>query len=148
MRKISLKNATEEQIENAVRRNPDKFGIKMTLDLDESMEEHMNDWKWRTIFEEAVHMYPEDYHSDEITDADGCVDYELEKTREIFKEYIESFGEETIYVEVEKDYFGDVVIECVDTFSNDCIGDDRERVKFVGEELEMEIEVEGDEDED
>lgn len=141
---VTLREATEDQIEEAVLRHPDLFGFTMTFDHEERMEQLMNDWRWESGFTEAVDMYPESYPVDRIG-GDGSVDFDSEKTRETFKEYIKNSPEADediyIYVKVEKgNYYDGVEYVNIKCFRDNGSGD-KEECKFVGDELEMEIEV-------
>ena len=57
MKKITLSEATDEQIENAILSNPEQFGFSdLPLDREDLMEAAMNDVSWNTAYSEYVDM--------------------------------------------------------------------------------------------
>jgi len=57
VKRITLKDATDEQIENAILSNPKQFGFSdLPLDREDLMEVAMNDIYWNTAYSEYVDM--------------------------------------------------------------------------------------------
>ena len=60
MKKITLSEATDEQIENAILSNPKEFGFSdLPLDREDLIEAAMNDVSWNTGYSEYVNMVNE-----------------------------------------------------------------------------------------
>ena len=130
MKKISIVDATEEQIIEYIKNNPDSWTLGELIDKDEQVYKAMDDLSWIDLFEEAVHLYPDDYDVD--YDEDDCVDMESEKTKNEFKNYLE-FNMDFSYAFLTED---DIDIEIY------WIGDILEVVYINnknGEELDKEI---------
>ena len=87
MKKISIVDATEEQIIEYIKNNPDSWTLGKLIDKDEQVYRAMDDLSWIDLFEEAVYLYPDSYDVD--YDEDDCVDMESEKTKNEFKNYLE-----------------------------------------------------------
>ena len=87
MKKISIVDATEEQIIEYIKNNPDSWTLGELIDKDEQVYRAMDDLSWIDLFKEAVDLYPDDYDVD--YDEDDCVDMESEKTKNEFKNYLE-----------------------------------------------------------
>lgn len=87
MKRISIVDATEEQIIEHIKNNPDSWTLGELIDKDEQVYKAMDDLSWIDLFKEAVHLYPDDYDVD--YDEDDCVDMESEKTKNEFKNYLE-----------------------------------------------------------
>jgi hypothetical protein len=86
MKKISILEATPQQIIEYIKNNPDEWTLGKLIDDDEQVYKAMEDPSWEDLFQEAVYMYPEDYDVD--YDEDDCVDMESEKTKKEFKNYL------------------------------------------------------------
>ena len=113
MKKITLREATEEQIINAVKNNPDSWTLGKLIDKDEQVYRAMDDLSWIDLFEEAVDLYPDSYDVD--YDEDDCVDMESEKTKNEFKNYLE-FSMDYVYaflteddIDIEIYWLGDIL---------------------------------------
>lgn len=89
MKKISIVDATEEQIIEYIKNNPDSWNLGELIDKDEQVYRAMDDLSWIDLFKEAVDLYPDDYDVD--YDEDDCVDMESEKTKNEFKNYLEFY---------------------------------------------------------
>ena len=87
MKRISIVDATEEQIIEDIKNNPDSWTLWKLIDKDEQVYRAMEDLSWIDLFKEAVYLYPDDYDVD--YDEDDCVDMESEKTKNEFKNYLE-----------------------------------------------------------
>lgn len=87
MKKISIVDATEEQIIEYIKNNPDSWTFGELIDKDEQVYKAMDDLYWIDLFKEAVYLYPDSYDVD--YDEDDCVDMESEKTKNEFKNYLE-----------------------------------------------------------
>lgn len=87
MKKISIVDATEEQIIEYIKNNPDSWNLGKLIDKDEQVYRAMDDLYWIDLFKEAVDLYPDSYDVD--YDEDDCVDMESEKTKKEFKNYLE-----------------------------------------------------------
>ena len=85
MKRISIVDATEEQIIDYIKNNPDSWTLGELIDKDEQVYRAMEDLSWIDLFKEAVYLYPDDYDVD--YDEDDCVDMESEKTKNEFKNY-------------------------------------------------------------
>lgn len=130
MKKISIVDATEEQIIEYIKNNPDSWTLWKLIDKDEQVYRAMDDLSWIDLFKEAVYLYPDDYDVD--YDEDDCVDMESEKTKNEFKNYLE-FNMDAVYAFLTED---DIDIEIY------WIGDILEVVYINnknGEELDKEI---------
>lgn len=89
MKRISIVDATEEQIIEYIKNNPDSWTLGKLIDNDEQVYRAMEDISWIDLFKEAVYLYPDSYDVD--YDEDDCVDMESEKTKNEFKNYL--YGE-------------------------------------------------------
>lgn len=89
MERISIVDATEEQIIEYIKNNPDSWTLGKLIDKDEQVYRAMDDLSWIDLFKEAVDLYPDDYDVD--YDEDDCVDMESEKTKNEFKNYLEFY---------------------------------------------------------
>lgn len=87
MKRISIVDATEEQIIEYIKNNPDSWNLWKLIDKDEQVYRAMDDLSWINLFTEAVYLYPDSYDVD--YDEDDCVDMESEKTKNEFKNYLE-----------------------------------------------------------
>ena len=87
MKRISIVDATKEQIIEYIKNNPDSWTLGELIDKDEQVYRAMDDLSWIDLFKEAVYLYPDDYDVD--YDDDDCVDMESEKTKNEFKNYLE-----------------------------------------------------------
>ena len=87
MKRISIVDATKEQIIEYIKNNPDSWTLGELIDKDEQVYKAMDDLSWIDLFKEAVHLYPDSYDVD--YDEDDCVDMETEKTKNEFKNYLE-----------------------------------------------------------
>lgn len=87
MKRISIVDATEEQIIEYIKNNPDSWTLGKLIDKDEQVYKAMDDLSWIDLFKEAVYLYPDSYDVD--YDEDDCVDMESEKTKNEFKNYLE-----------------------------------------------------------
>lgn len=87
MKRISIVDATEEQIIEYIKNNPDSWTLGELIDKDEQVYKAMDDLSWIDLFKEVVHLYPDSYDVD--YDEDDCVDMESEKTKNEFKNYLE-----------------------------------------------------------
>ena len=87
MKRISIVDATKEQIIEYIKNNPDSWTLGELIDKDEQVYKAMDDLSWIDLFKEAVHLYPDSYDVD--YDEDDCVDMEGEKTKNEFKNYLE-----------------------------------------------------------
>ena len=89
MKRISIVDATEEQIIEYIKDNPDSWTLGELIDKDEQVYKAMEDLSWIDLFKEAVHLYPDSYDVD--YDEDDCVDMQSNKTKNEFKNYL--YGE-------------------------------------------------------
>ena len=87
MKRISIVDATEEQIIEYIKNNPDSWTLGELIDKDEQVYKAMEDISWIDLFKEAVYLYPDSYDVD--YDEDDCVDIESERTKNEFKNYLE-----------------------------------------------------------
>lgn len=87
MKTISILDATDQQIIEYIKNNPDKWTLGELIDREEQVNRAMEVLPLVDMFKEAVDMYPEDY--DVEYDEDDCVDMEGEKTKKAFKNYVE-----------------------------------------------------------
>lgn len=113
MKKISIVDATEEQIIEDIKNNPDSWTLWKLIDKDEQVYRAMDDLSWIDLFKEAVYLYPDDYDVD--YDEDDCVDMESEKTKNEFKNYLE-FNMDAVYaflteddIDIEIYWLGDIL---------------------------------------
>lgn len=113
MKKISIVDATEEQIIEYIKNNPDSWTLWKLIDKDEQVYRAMDDLSWIDLFKEAVYLYPDDYDVD--YDEDDCVDMESEKTKNEFKNYLE-FNMDAVYaflteddIDIEIYWLGDIL---------------------------------------
>ena len=89
MKKITLREATLEQIKNEIELNPHSFGIKMPATLDEILDEYMQHY---------------DYCGDERSDEEIRESFEFPAEEELpFVEVEEKDGK--YYVTVTRDHF-------------------------------------------
>lgn len=87
MKRISIVDATKEQIIEYIKNNPDSWTLGELIDKDEQVYRAMEDLSWIDLFKEAVYLYPDSYDVD--YDEDDCVDMESEKTKNEFKNYLD-----------------------------------------------------------
>ena len=87
MERINIVDATEEQIIEYIKNNPDSWTLGELIDKDEQVYKAMDDLSWIDLFKEAIYLYPDSYDVD--YDEDECVDMESEKTKNEFKNYLE-----------------------------------------------------------
>ena len=87
MKRISIVDATEEQIIEYIKNNPDSWTLGELIDYDEQVYRAMEDPSWIDLFKEAVYLYPDCFDVD--YDEDGCVDMESKKNKREFKNYID-----------------------------------------------------------
>ena len=113
MKKISIVDATEEQIIEYIKNNPDSWTLGKLIDKDEQVYRAMEDLSWIDLFKEAVYLYPDSYDVD--YDEDDCVDMESEKTKNEFKNYLE-FSMDYVYaflteddIDIELYWLGDIL---------------------------------------
>ena len=113
MKKISIVDATEEQIIEYIKNNPDSWTLGKLIDKDEQVYRAMDDLSWIDLFKEAVYLYPDSYDVD--YDEDDCVDMESEKTKNEFKNYLE-FSMDYVYaflteddIDIEIYWLGDIL---------------------------------------
>lgn len=113
MTKISILDATDEQIIEYIRNNPDKWTLGELIDRDSQVNRAMKVLPMMDMFKEAVYMYPDSYDVD--YDEDDCVDMEGDKTKKAFKNYVEcsmeSFGDDFLDVDdidIEVGWRGDI----------------------------------------
>ena len=88
--KITIGEATIEQIEQAIRNNPDRW---IDLDGDQQVSDEMDDIIWREQFEESLKYFdgwgdPERADWTEDEDGDKEVDWDGETTKRQFENYI------------------------------------------------------------
>ena len=113
MKRISIVDATEEQIIEYIKNNPDSWTLGELIDKDEQVYKAMEDISWIDLFKEAVYLYPDSYDVD--YDEDDCVDMESEKTKNEFKNYL--YGEmDALYeflteddIDIEIYWLGDIL---------------------------------------
>ena len=90
MKKVTLRDATDEQIINAIRSNPEKWGLELSRET--QVTKAMENSSYIDAFSEAVHMYDEwdnvGWYEDE--DGDKCIDWESEKTKCYYYNYVDS----------------------------------------------------------
>ena len=113
MKRISIVDATEEQIIEYIKNNPDIWTLGKLIDKDEQVYRAMEDLSWIDLFKEAVYLYPDSYDVD--YDEDDCVDMESEKTKNEFKNYLE-FSMDYVYaflteddIDIEIYWLGDIL---------------------------------------
>ena len=113
MKRISIVDATEEQIIEYIKNNPDSWTLWKLIDKDEQVYRAMEDLSWIDLFKEAVYLYPDSYDVD--YDEDDCVDMESEKTKNEFKNYLE-FSMDYVYaflteddIDIEIYWLGDIL---------------------------------------
>ena len=61
MKTISILDATDQQIIEYIKNNPDKWTLGELIDRDEQVNRAMEVLPLVDMFKEAVDMYPEDY---------------------------------------------------------------------------------------
>lgn len=113
MKRISIVDATKEQIIEYIKNNPDSWTLGELIDKDEQVYRAMDDLSWIDLFKEAVYLYPDSYDVD--YDEDDCVDMESEKTKNEFKNYL--YGEmDALYaflteddIDIEIYWLGDIL---------------------------------------
>lgn len=96
MKKITLSEATDEQIENAILSNPEQFGFSdLPIDREDLIEAAMTDVSWNTGYSEYVDMDDEPVS---------------------FRDYVESYIDDSeLRVSIDREYEemnGDINIEC------------------------------------
>lgn len=90
MKKITLSEATDEQIENAILSNPEQFGFSdLPIDREDLIEAAMNDVSWNTGYSEYVDMVDEPVSFRDYVD--GYIDT-IELSVFIYREDEESDG--------------------------------------------------------
>lgn len=90
VKRITLKDATDEQIENAILSNPEQFGFSdLPLDREDLMEVAMTDIYWNSAYKEYVDMVDEPVSFRDYVD--GYID-SIELSVFIDREYEESDG--------------------------------------------------------
>ncbi len=86
---ITLCEATEDQIIEAIRRNPEDW---IEHGKNDQIAVAMKDDGWKDLFEEAIGNWADhdsvDWYEDE--DGDEYIDYKSEKTKAFFKRYLEA----------------------------------------------------------
>ncbi len=58
MKKIALREATYEELENSILNNPEHFGFNIPKTREELVEAAMNEDSWKTGYSEYHNMYP------------------------------------------------------------------------------------------
>ena len=121
MKRITLREATEEQIINAVKNNPELFGFNIPQTNEELIDAAMEDCNWNTGYEEHCNMY-----DDSLS----------------FREYVESYinnNQYDVYITVYSDYekFDGVECVCIDWRMQDFF-----KTESGWFDLDKEIEVE------
>ena len=142
MKKISIVDATEEQIIEYIKNNPDSWTLGKLIDKDEQVYRAMDDLSWIDLFKEAVYLYPDSYDVD--YDEDDCVDMESEKTKNEFKNYLE-FSMDYVYaflteddIDIEIYWLGDI-LEVV--YINNKNGDELDKeIIHNGKNIKIEVE--------
>ena len=90
MKKVTIREATDEQIINAIRRNPEDWGLELIRDT--QITAAMSKSSWIDAFSEAVHMWDAwdsvGWYEDE--EGDKCIDFESVKTKDYYKNYVNS----------------------------------------------------------
>ena len=121
MKRITLREATEEQIINAVKNNPELFGFNIPQTNEDLIDAAMEDCSWNTGYEEHCNMY-----DDSLS----------------FREYVESYISNcdyepyiTVYSDYEK--FDGVECVCIDWRMQDFF-----KTESGWFDLDKEIEVE------
>ena len=121
MERITLREATEEQIINAVKNNPELFGFNIPQTNEDLIDAAMEDCSWNTGYEEHCNMY-----DDSLS----------------FREYVESYINNcdyepyiTVYSDYEK--FDGVECVCIDWRMQDFF-----KTESGWFDLDKEIEVE------
>lgn len=84
MKEITLKEATEQQIIDSIRRNPEDW---TELDTYEQVNAAMVDNKWKELFEKQVKNWGD--HDSVDWEEDGCIDFSSPKTEDAFRNYLE-----------------------------------------------------------
>lgn len=121
MKKITLREATEEQIQNAVENNPELFGFNIPQTREDLIEAAMEDYGYKNGYMEYCNLY-----NDSLS----------------FREYVESFIDNRdycLYVTVDSDYEEIDGVECVRI---EWRREDFLKVESSWFDLDMEIEVE------
>ena len=142
MKRISIVDATEEQIIEYIKNNPDSWTLGELIDKDEQVYKAMDDISWIDLFKEAVYLYPDSYDVD--YDEDDCVDMESEKTKNEFKNYLD--GEmDALYeflteddIDIEIYWIGDI-LEVV--YINNKNGEELDKeIRHNGKNIKIEVE--------
>ena len=142
MKRISIVDATEEQIIEYIKNNPDSWTLGKLIDNDEQVYRAMEDISWIDLFKEAVHLYPDIYAVD--YDENDYVDMESEKTKNEFKNYL--YGEmDALYeflteddIDIEIYWHGDI-LEVV--YINNKNGEELDKeIRHNGKNIKIEVE--------
>ena len=142
MKRISIVDATEEQIIEYIKNNPDSWTLGELIDKDEQVYKAMEDISWIDLFKEAVYLYPDSYDVD--YDEDDCVDMESEKTKNEFKNYL--YGEmDALYeflteddIDIEIYWLGDI-LDVV--YINNKNGEELDKeIRHNGKNIKIEVE--------
>ena len=142
MKRISIVDATEEQIIDYIKNNPDSWTLGKLIDKDEQVYRAMDDLSWIDLFKEAVYLYPDSYDVD--YDEDDCVDMESEKTKNEFKNYLECemdclyafLTEDDIDIEI---YWQGDILEVV--YINNKNGEELDKeIRHNGKNIKIEVE--------
>lgn len=121
MKRITLREATEEQIINAVKNNPELFGFNIPQTNEDLIDAAMEDCSWNAGYEEHCNMY------------DDSLSF-----REYVESYINNYDYEpyiTVYSDYEK--FDGVECVCIDWRMQDFF-----KTESGWFDLDKEIEVE------
>ena len=121
MKRITLREATEEQIINAVKNNPELFGFNIPQTNEDLIDAAMEDCSWNAGYEEHCNMY------------DDSLSF-----REYVESYINNYDYEpyiTVYSDCEK--FDGVECVCIDWRMQDFF-----KTESGWFDLDKEIEVE------
>ena len=142
MKRITLREATEEQIIEYIKNNPDSWTLGKLIDNEEQVYRAMEDISWIDLFKEAVYLYPDSYDVD--YDEVDCVDMESEKTKNDFKNYL--YGEmDALYefiteddIDIEIYWHGDI-LEVV--YINNKNGEELDNeIRHNGKNIKIEVE--------
>ena len=98
MKKITLREATEEQIINAVKNNPELFGFNIPQTNEELIDAAMEDNNWQIGYEEHCNMYDDSLSFREYVES-YINNYDYEPYITVYSDYEESDGVECVRID-------------------------------------------------
>lgn len=104
MKKITLREATEEQIINAVKNNPELFGFNIPQTNEDLIDAAMEDNNWQTGYDEHCNMYDDSLSFREYVES-YVNNYDYEPYITVFSDYEESDGVEFVRIDCRMESF-------------------------------------------